>query len=190
MKRSGFKQKPRKALKRTPFKRSSTSSFKRSGFKKSVGDEKSSLTHLKAKNKPKKVKYKSISTLKKTLWTIVAKRIKERDNYICFTSGKKVEGANAHCGHGNPSSICGGRLRYHPKNLHCQSYYENINLGGNGRVYYQRQIERYGKEIVDKLDSLQNKYIKTDELYYRTLINLYTNGTWENIESYLENDTI
>lgn len=135
------------------------------------------------KKKPKK---KKLSVLKRRLWEIVSKRIKERDNYICFTSGKKVEGSNAHCGHGSPSSICGGRVRYHPKNLHCQSYHENINLGGNGRVYYKNQIEKYGREAIDKLDLLELKYIKVDELYYMTLIELYTNGTWEDIENYLE----
>ena|SRR3990167_4295904 len=133
--------------------------------------------------KPKKV---SVSVLKKKLWLIVSKRIKERDKNICFTSGKFVERMNAHCGHGLPSSVCGGRLRYHPKNLHCQSYYENINLGGNGTIYYQNQLKKYGQEITNRVYSLQNKYIKVDVIYYERLIDLYTNGTWEDIENYLE----
>jgi hypothetical protein len=133
------------------------------------------------------MKKQSISLLKKNLWKIVATRIKERDKFQCFTSGKFVEGVNAHCGHGTPSSVCGGRLRYHPKNLHCQSYYENINLGGNGRVYYQNQVKKYGQDTVDKLDQLQHKFIKCDSIFYLTLIDLYKNGTWEQIENYLEN---
>ena len=133
-----------------------------------------------------KKKKKSISFLKKKLWKIVSHRIKERDNWICFTSKKKVSGANAHCGHGLASSICGARLRYHPKNLHCQSYFENINAGGNGVIYYQEQIKKYGQEIVDKLYQLQHKYIKADELFYMKLIELYTSGTWDEIESNLE----
>lgn len=131
------------------------------------------------------MKKKTDAQLKKILWKIVSKRIRERDNYICFTSKKKVEGANAHCGHGLPSSICGGRLRYHPKNLHCQSYHENINLGGNGTIYYQEQVKKYGKKEVDKLYKLKDKYIKVDSVFYTTLIDLYTNGTWEDIEKYL-----
>lgn len=138
------------------------------------------------KIKIKKVSKASLATLKRELWKIVSKRIKERDNYICFTSGKKVEGCNAHCGHGTPDSVSGGRLRYHPKNLHCQSYNENINLGGNGRVYYKNQVKKYGQETVDKLDWLQHEYIKVDEKYYRDLIELYKNGSWEEIEHYLE----
>lgn len=137
--------------------------------------------------KVKKPKLPSLSSLKKKLWLVVSKRIKERDKNICFTSGKFVEGSNAHCGHGTPSAVCGGRLKYHPKNLHCQSYHENINLGGNGRVYYKKQVEKYGQETVDKLDMLNNKYVKADVLFYLKLIDLYTNGTWEEIEYFLEN---
>lgn len=136
--------------------------------------------------KKKKTKKVSVSTLKKKLWLVVSPRIKQRDKYICYTSKKKVEGSNAHCGHGLPNSVCGARLRYHPKNLHCQSYYENINCGGNGATYYQEQIKEYGQETVDKLYALQNKFIKADTDYYLTLIDLYTNGTWEQIETFLE----
>lgn len=125
--------------------------------------------------------------LKEKLWKIVSKRIKARDENICFTSKKYVEGANAHCGHGIPSSVCGGRLRYHPANLHCQSYHENINLGGHGVQYYQEQVKAYGQEYVDYLYSLKDNYIKVDKQFYETLIELYTNGTWEDIENFLEN---
>ena len=136
---------------------------------------------------PKKKKTKTITALKKKLWKIVSDRIRARDNFICYTSGKKVDGAGAHCGHGLPSSVCGARLRYHPKNLHCQSYFENINAGGNGATYYRNQIRDYGDEAVDRLYSLQNKYIKADVIFYQKLIELYTTGTWQEIESYLEN---
>lgn len=139
------------------------------------------------KTKLKKKSPKKISVLKRKLWEIVSKRIKERDKNICFTSKKKVEGSNAHCGHGLPSSVCGGRLRYHPKNLHCQSYHENVNLGGNGTVYYQEQVKKYGQEVVDKLYLLKNKFIKVDTDFYLNLAELYIVGTWEEIENYLEN---
>lgn len=133
------------------------------------------------------MKKQSISTLKKKLWKIISDRIRERDKYICYTSKKKCEGSGAHCGHGLASSVCGARLRYHPKNLHCQSYFENINCGGNGVIYYQEQVKQYGQETVDKLYQLQQKYIKADIIFYQKLIDLYQNGTWEEIENYLEN---
>lgn len=133
-----------------------------------------------------KRKIQSITTLKKKLWVVVSKRIKERDNFVCYTSGKKVEGANAHCGHGMPNSICGARLRYHPLNLHCQSYYENIYASGNGVQYYQNQVRDYGENRVKELYKLKDKYIKADAIFYQTLIDLYSNGTWEEIITYLE----
>ena len=128
----------------------------------------------------------SITTLKKKLWAIVSKRIKERDNFVCYTSGRKVEGAGAHCGHGMSSSICGARLRYHPLNLHCQSYHENINAGGNGVVYYQNLLRDYGERRVEELMALRNKPIKADAIFYQKLISLYQNETWEEIVEFLE----
>jgi len=153
--------------------------LKRTGFKQKL------TKPMKRGKLAKKSKVK-LSILKRKLWEVVSKRIKERDKNICFTSGKYVVGSNAHCGHGTPSSICGGRLRYHPKNLHCQSYHENVNLGGNGRVYYQNQVKKYGQETVDKLDKLKDQFIKVDADYYLTLTDLYKNGTWEQIELFLE----
>ena len=127
-----------------------------------------------------------VSILHKKLWAIVSKRIKERDKNICFTSGKYVTGMNCHCGHGISNSISGGRLRFHPKNLAVQSYYENIHASGNGGTFYRNQVVKYGQETMDKLYALKNKYIKVDADYYLTLIDLYTNGSWQDIEDYLE----
>lgn len=162
-------------MKKTPLKRKTPLTAKTSLKAKKVPSEKS-----KAKKAP------SISLLKKKLWTVVSKRIKERDNYICFTSGKKVEGSNAHCGHMFPSASCGAILRYHPKNLHCQSYFENINQGGNGAVYALNFIQKYGEKEMQKMLFLKNKSTKADRIFYSDLIQLYTDSTWEEIEQYLE----
>lgn len=131
------------------------------------------------------MKVQSISLLKKKLWKIVAPRIKERDGNICFTSGKYVEGANAHCGHMFPSGSCGAVLRYHPKNLHCQSYFENINMGGNGAVYALNFIEKYGKKEMTKMLKLKNSSIKADTHFYNTMIEMYKNSSLLEIEKYL-----
>lgn len=131
------------------------------------------------------MKAQSISLLKKKLWKIVSLRIKERDGNICFTSGKYVEGANAHCGHMFPSGSCGAVLRYHPKNLHCQSYFENINMGGNGAVYALNFIEKYGKKEMTKMLKLKNSSIKADTHFYNTMIEMYKNNSLLEIEKYL-----
>lgn len=139
------------------------------------------------KTKPKKAKKKpSISILKKKLWVIISNHIRTRDNFICFTSGVKVEGSNAHCGHGIPSSVGGVALRYHPLNLHCQSYVENIHHSGNGGEYYRRQVSKYGQEVVDRLYKLKNKIIKSDRYFYEKLTELYLNEDEKSIIEYLE----
>lgn len=135
----------------------------------------------------KKKKPVSISKIKEKLWKVVSVKIKERDNYVCFTSGRKVEGSNAHCGHMFPSGGCGAVLRYHPKNLHCQSYNENINLGGNGAIYATRFIDTYGDREFKNLLNLKNKSIKADIWFYEKLLDLYTNYTLEDVENYLNN---
>lgn len=139
------------------------------------------------KDKKRVIKKKSVSYYKKKLWTIVSNYIRQRDGFVCFTSGVKVEGSNAHCGHGIPSSVGGVTLRYHPLNLHCQSYVENIHHSGNGGEYYRRQISKYGQEKVDRLYSLKNRTRKADTFFYQRLIDLYTNGDQDKIIRFLEN---
>lgn len=123
--------------------------------------------------------------LKEKLWKIVSKRIKERDGNICFTSGKYVEGPNNHCGHMFPSVSCGALLRYHPKNLHCQSYFENINMGGNGAVYALNFIEKYGKKEMNNLLKLKQSSVKANKQFYEKLIEMYETYPLDDIEKYL-----
>jgi len=85
-----------------------------------------------------------------------------------------------------PSGSCGAVLRYHPLNLHVQSYNENINLGGNGAVYATNFIQKYGQQKFDDLMRLKQKTIKADVIFYQKLIDLYTEGDQDKIISYLE----
>lgn len=129
---------------------------------------------------------KTTKQLKDKLWKIVSAHVKKRDKNTCFTSGKFVEGSNCHCGHMFPSGSCGAVLRYHPRNLHVQSYNENINNGGNGAVYALNFISKYGQSEMDKLLNLKNRTIKADIIFYETLIELYKKGNEQEIISYLE----
>lgn len=88
---------------------------------------------------------------KKKLWPRFAKWVKKRDDYTCFTCHAQVEGKNAHAGHFIPKSICGLGLYFDTLNVHCQCYRCNINLGGNGAVYYVNMVKKYGQEVVDDL---------------------------------------
>ena len=137
-----------------------------------------------AKSKPKKAP--TVTKLKKDLWEAVKIFIRNRDNMTCFTSGVKVEGSNCHCGHGIPSSVGGVLLRYHPLNLHVQSYVENIHHSGNGGEYYRRSVQKYGQDTVDRLYALKNKSVKADKYFYQTLIDLYKKGNQQEIIDFIE----
>jgi len=138
---------------------------------------------LKTKKVPKiKVKNKlNISKLKKDLWAVVSPFIRNRDKFICITCGKSGTG------HFLPSGNCGALLRYHPKNIHAQCYFDNINLGGNGAVYYTKMVDKYGQDYVNKLFYIKNQStIKADTYFYLTLTDLYKQGNEEEIIKFLE----
>jgi len=133
-----------------------------------------------------KKKVVSISKLKKKLWETIKLYIRERDKSICFTSGVRVEGSNRHVGHGIPSSVGGILLRYHPWNLHIQSYVENIHHSGNGGVYYRNQLSKYGQEKVDRIYELKKHTGKADRYFFETMIDLYKQGNEDEIVKFLE----
>ena len=143
MKRTGFKQKPRKPLKRTPFKH-------KGGFK----TVKTALGRKKS-TKPKKAKPIGKVKLNKALWKLFSKFIRDRDNYICFTCGKKTTPGQA--GHYRTGATCKKYLFYDERNVHCQCYHCNINLSGNWRVYQKKMWDKYGVEIDHEFDILNQK---------------------------------
>ena len=153
--------------------------LKRTSFKKLTFEQAKlklktrSVKPKKARTRIKKQKVKSISFLKKKLWKIVSQKIRERDKFICQTSGLQVSGSNAHCGHMYPSSVGGILLRYHPHNLGCQSYVENIHHSGNGAVYFQKYTEKYGVQAMNKLKELKNASAQADRHFFETMIDMY-----------------
>jgi len=138
------------------------------------------------RSKVKKQKMIPVSRLKKTLWKLVSDFIRQRDKYICFTSGVRVAGSNAHCGHMYPSSVSGILARYHPHNLACQSYLENIHHSGNGAEFYQRALKKYGQDKMDRLKRLKQHSAQGDRYFYTTMIDLYKQGDEEEIVKFLE----
>lgn len=136
-----------------------------------------------SKLKAKKPKVVTITKRKKDLWKIVSPFIRNRDLKKCFTCPREA----VHAGHFLPSGNCGALLRYHPRNIHGQCYFCNINLGGNGAVYYTKMVNKYGQEYVNKLFDIKNQTtIKADEYFYLTLTDLYKQGNEEEIIKFLE----
>ena len=136
LRRTGFKRKPTKPMKRT------------NGLKRGKTASKQGVLRKNGKS-PK-------SKLKKKLWALFSKFIKERDGYICFTCGRKGEGSGMHSGHFIPRSIGGLALYFHEENVHAQCYNCNINLGGNQYAYGQK----LGAETVARLLSLKGTITK------------------------------
>lgn len=81
---------------------------------------------------------------------------------------------NWHTGHFLPASTCGNFIKYDLRNLRPQCYNCNINLGGNGAIYYQRLVETQGQAYVDQLFEDKKKIIKADNFFYLDLIDKYT----------------
>ena len=98
-------------------------------------------------------KLKSLTWFKKKAWAPFSKFIRKRDDGICFTCEKKVFGKGYHAGHFIPGAICGKSLYFSEVNVHGQCYYCNINLGGNGAIYAIKMQQKYGKDILEKLNA-------------------------------------
>jgi 5-methylcytosine-specific restriction endonuclease McrA len=120
--------------------------------------------------KPKKVKKKSIQELKKELWRLFSKWIRERDQHLCYTCGKPAQ----HAGHYVPQSK-GNALRYDERNVHAQCISCNSFKRGN-LVPYALRLERdYGPGILQEFEQIKNTVYKPthDELIVKM-----TFGKW------------
>ena len=129
---------------------------------------------MERRKKSKTPKKDTLTYWKKKFWTEFSRFIRKRDDYICFTCGK--EGNMA--GHFIPRRECKLILYFNERNVHCQCYYCNLNLGGYGAMYYKNMIMRYGQESVDALFELKETKIKKYTIEeYQELINTYKEKT-------------
>lgn len=112
--------------------------------------------------------------LKKKLWTIFSKYIRERDGWTCVTCGKVGEGSGIHAGHYITKSVGGLSLYFHEKNVHAQCYRCNIHLSGNWTAYREFILRTYGEEVDKELMALKDKGYRTiSVLEYENLIKEY-----------------
>lgn len=100
----------------------------------------------------KKTKKKSISKLKKEVWTVFSKWIRTRDKYICFTCGTRYpeeQGWKMHAGHF--ITRMHNATLYDERNVHAQCYACNIIKRGNVGIYASRLMTKYGDGIINEL---------------------------------------
>lgn len=125
------------------------------------------------RTKLNKIGKSKTSVLKRKLWEVFAKFIKQRDAYTCFTCGRKVTGYGMNAGHFIPKSVGGLSLYYHEDNVHAQCSYCNLTLNGNQYIYGQK----LGSQKVSELYKLKQISTKWTDMDFEKKINHYTRKT-------------
>lgn len=108
------------------------------------------------------------SKLKRDLWTVFSKYIRQRDKGICFICSRKCEGSGYHAAHFVPKSVGGIGLYFDEDNVHGCCYNCNINLGGN---YYLYSL-KLGTELSEEL--YRRKHLIVKDFPFEEKLEYYT----------------
>ncbi len=116
---------------------------------------------MKKITKLKKPKKKSVTSLKKKLWTLISQYIRQKyadsDGYAsCVTCGDTKHWKELQAGHYCPSGAS-SYLRYVESNIHPQCYRCNINLGSNPIEYREFMVRTYWETFVEQMLSMRNE---------------------------------
>lgn len=93
---------------------------------------------MKRTTRPRKERKASVAALKRKLWTLVARYVLKRDNFVCYTCGAVADQA----GHFYSRRIASTWID--PKNLAAQDARCNLFLHGNPGVFSDRIRKDYG----------------------------------------------
>src|ERR1043165_6932741 len=115
------------------------------------------MKHSQLRRKPYKINRESpdvIPTLKRKLWKLISKTVRERDNWTCITCGKvcKDEYSRAFFdgGHYKPEGIYKS-VQFDLINVSCQCRGCNRGMHGNLGLYAEVLIRKYGIEEFNAL---------------------------------------
>jgi hypothetical protein len=107
-----------------------------------------------------------ISLIQRKLWDECKRIIRENYGNTCYTCGAKgLAGSNWHTGHLYPKASLGAYLKYDLRVLRPQCYHCNINLGGNGAIYYRKMESEFGREYMDNLEKDKLVLVKAYDHY-------------------------
>jgi hypothetical protein len=98
--------------------------------------------------------------LRKELWKVFTLYIKMRDNWTCFTCGRKATGQGMGGGHYKPKGACSAEYYYSEINVNAQCTDCNLVLCGNQVEYRRRLVLKYGEEKVNDIDMNFRKPVK------------------------------
>ena len=93
----------------------------------------------------------------------------QNGNFRCFTCENEIQGSNKQLGHFIAKSVCGAFLKYDLRNLRWQCYRCNINLSGNGAIFYRKLVEIEGQGYVDQIFKDKQKTTKAMDHYLKLL---------------------
>lgn len=174
MMKTNFHNKPRKPLsrgtkqmKRSGFKQLSLHEFAVKAFAKAVikleAQKKSPIFNMLKRTSLAKVSKDPVKKRYAVLWKVFSTYIKERDNWTCIISGKRVKGSQMHAGHFIEDAVGGLTLRYNEDNVHAQHEDSNMNSTSETRALYEEALTRkIGAARVSELYRLHHQAITKD----------------------------
>jgi len=117
--------------------------------------------------KSKKTKRSNKKKASDKLWELISKYVRQssadhRGIAECVTCGIQKPWKELQAGHFIPQAQ-GNAVRYDMRNIHCQCFRCNINLGGNGPEYYPFMVNKYGEDVVAELRALSRTTRKFTE---------------------------
>jgi hypothetical protein len=120
-------------------------------------------------------KHITISKLEKKLDAVFSKYIRKRDSIDgfarCFTCRKFAPISKMHAGHYH--SRTEKAIRWNEKNVHAQCVSCNLFKEGNKPQYTLRLIDKYGRGILDELETKRVLGKKPDRLELLAMIEEY-----------------
>lgn len=126
---------------------------------------------MKKLKKPIRKKSKApISKIQRQLWEICKQLIRKKYSNTCYTCSRTgLSGSNWHTGHLWPKASLGAYLKYDLRVLRPQCYHCNINLGGNGAIYYKNLMTEIGPEKLAELERDRNVSVKAYDHYLKLI---------------------
>jgi hypothetical protein len=127
-------------------------------------------TKLKKKSGLRRKSKLPISKLQRQIWELCKQITRKKYGNTCYTCGRSgLTGSNWHTSHLWPKAALGAYLKYDLRVLRPACYHCNINLGGNGAVYYAKMLREIGFSQMKELERDKLVLVRAYEHYVKVL---------------------
>ena len=120
----------------------------------------------------KKKKSTTNAKIKKLAWKFFSEYIRQRDDGVCISCGKKDFWRKMDAGHYIPKTA-GLSLYFDERNVNCQCTYCNRWMHGNLAKYAIALRKKYGEMILEELDKKREEFKKYSIVDYQKMIEKY-----------------